>query len=99
MTLRLERTNCGATTGYLYAVTAYRTGECNGVRLFQFDGDHGRFNWPSPWEDDKLLDIKWVGPSQVKVILNYPVRIYEERNSVSGVAVRYDFRPGTTRED
>ena len=97
MILQLERQNCGATTGFLYKVVAYEKGDTDGTMILEFDGHHGRFGWPSPWEDHKLLNMKWLGSSQVQILMNYPARVYYDRKAVDDVAVRVAYKPGTTR--
>lgn len=96
--LQLERVNCGATDGYVYNIVAYEKGDADGRHVFRFDGGNGGMHWPSPWEDEKLLDMRWSGPSRVDVILHYPVRIFDKRRSVDGVAFRYFYKPGTVRD-
>ncbi len=99
MTLRLERRNCGATTGYLYEVVAVKKEDATSTTIFKFDSNRGELGWPPPWEDSRLLDIKWHGSSQVNIAANFGVRVYDERAEYKGVAIRISKQPNSVRAE
>ena len=88
---RLEKKNCGATTGYVYEVKALdRDGGSQTV--LRFDNDHNP-DWP---DDDKaLLDMRWVGGSQLVLDVHVPARVFKKKAKLNGVPVRYRFAPGS----
>ena len=88
------RTNCGATTAYRYEVRVSRRTEATGNTVLRFDDNHAR-----DWVDDdrNLLDMSWVGDTNLKVRVSKPIRIFDEEESVDGVGINFDFAEGSVR--
>jgi hypothetical protein len=91
-TVRLDKKNCGATTGYVYEV---KTVDPKGGEhvVLRFDSDHSRWTWPE--DDRRLLRMRWIDQSHLAVNLYVPVQVFKMEEDVKGVQVRYHFKRGT----
>jgi hypothetical protein len=92
--IRLDKKNCGATTGFVYELKSIEAHGGDGDLVLRFDSGY-RNDWPD--DDRKILDLKWLSGSQLEVDFHVPVRVFHERREFKGVPILYRYQAGTSR--
>lgn len=88
-----NKKNCGATTDFVYELWTARPDGSAGDLILRFDSGH-RAEWAK--SDEEIVELKWRGETQLDVMLNVPIRVFDEVGTADGIAVRYRYQPGTT---
>lgn len=89
---QLNRKNCGVTTRYAYELFLSRSGENDADLALRFD-DNGNQSWPE--DERRLVRLQLVKPNILRVHVTEPVRVFKQEKQVMGLAINYDYRPGT----
>lgn len=82
--------DCGATTGFSTQISILEAGEqlSGGGNTFRADDDHGAAR-TGPW-GGSWAEMRWLAPDRLLIRFATKSRLFEQDESVSGVAIRYE---------